>query len=914
MASRNVDQGASRKEPFLGVGDWSTLEGSHPLEVLRASWEAAEKLFESSPDGMLASDSQGIIVRVNAQLEKMFGYDRRELIGQPVEILLPERYRDVHVSHRNDYLQQAHMRPMGAGLELYGRRKDGSEFPVDIMLSPLEGAGGWQVLGVVRDIAKRKQAEDALRESRERFRQIAENIHEILFIRDLREDKFLYINHAYEKVLGRSPQSLYDNPLSWLEAMHPEDRERLSEKLTNYFKDGSLDAEYRILRPDGSIRWVRARAFPVPDASGSPVRTVGIAEDITERREAEQALRESEQQLEGILNNSTAVVYLKDAEGRYLRVNREFESLFGFDRREILGRTDYDLFPKDAAEQFRANDRKVMQQGKQLEIEEVAPHPGGAHTYISIKFPLLDGAGVPYAVAGISTDITERKQAQEAMLLEVTNTLVSHLDIRELLGSISASLRKAVPHDYASLTLYDPETRQLRLQGLTPPYDKDSFHESTLLPVNGSPSGHAFSSRQPVVINLAESFPFPDPIGPRLKAEGFKSACWLPLVRSDRALGTLNLASKRESAFGPPEINLLGQLANQVAIAVDNALTYRQISGLFDRLVEEKRYLEDELKTEYNFEEIVGESSGLKRVLKQVETVAPTDATVLILGETGTGKELIARAIHNLSGRRDRTFVKLNCAAIPTGLLESELFGHEKGAFTGAISQKIGRLEVAHRATLFLDEVGDIPPEIQPKLLRALQEKEFERLGSTRTISVDVRLIAATNRDLARMVQERQFRSDLYYRLRVFPITVPPLRDRSEDIPMLAHYFAQKHAQRMNRRIENIPPEALEALSKWSWPGNVRELENLIERAVILSTGSVLRVPLAELRSSEAIATPDVEDGATLEDAEREHIMRILRETKGVIGGANGAAARLGLKRTTLNSKMRKLGIGRQDI
>jgi formate hydrogenlyase transcriptional activator len=914
MPSRNVDPGAPPKEPFLGVGDWSTLKGGPAVEALRASWEAAEKLFEYSPDGTVTTDSQGVIVRVNTQLEKMFGYDRRELIGQPIEVLLPERFRNAHVSHRKDYTQQARMRPMGAGLELYGRRKDGSEFPVDIMLSPLEGPGGWQVLGVVRDITERKQAEDAARESRERFRQIAENINEILFIRDLRKGQFLYINHAYEKVLGRPRESLYKDPMSWLDAMHPEDRERLSEKLAKYHQEGSFEGEYRILRPDGSIRWVWARSFPVHDASGAAVRTVGIAEDITERREAERALRESEQQLEAILNNSTAIIYLKDPEGRYIRVNREFESLFGVNRREVLGRTDCDLFPKDVADQFRTHDRQVMQGGKPLEFEEVAPHEGGAHTYISIKFPLLDAAGIPYAVAGISTDITERKQAQEAVLLEVTSTLVSHLDIRELLSCISASLRKAVPHDYASLTLYDPETRQLRLQGLTPPYDKDPFHESTLLPLSSSPSGQAFSSRQPVVINLAERFPFPDGIGPRLKAEGFKSALWLPLVRSDRALGTLNLASRRESAFGSVEITLLSQLANQVAIALDNALAYRQISGLFDRLVEEKRYLEDELKTEYNFEEIVGESGGLKRVLKQVETVAPTDATVLILGETGTGKELIARAIHNLSGRRDRTFVKLNCAAIPTGLLESELFGHEKGAFTGAISQKIGRLELAHRGTLFLDEVGDIPPEIQPKLLRALQEKEFERLGSTRTLSVDVRLIAATNRDLARMVQERQFRSDLYYRLRVFPITVPPLRERSEDISILAHYFAQKHAQRMNRRIENIPPETLQALSKWSWPGNVRELENLIERAVILSTGPVLRVPLAELKSSETTALTDLGNGELLEDAEREHIIRILRETKGVIGGPQGAAARLGVKRTTLNSKMRKLGIGRQDI
>ena len=914
MGSRDVDPGDLRKEPVVGVGDWSTPGENLSIELLRASWAAAEKLFEYSPDGMMACDSQGAIVRVNAQLEKMFGYDRRELVGQPVEILLPERLRARHVLHREDYRQQARIRPMGAGLELWGKRRDGTEFPVDIMLSPLEGAADWQVLAVVRDITKRKQAEEALRENNERFRQIAGNIREILFIRDLRADRFLYVNQAYEKVLGRSCASLYENPSSWLESMHPEDRARLAEKLASYYRDGNFEAEYRVLRPDGSTRWLWARTFPIYDSSGAVVRAVGIAEDITKRREIEQALRENEQQLKGILENSTAVIYLKDAEGRYLRANPRFESFSKANPGEVLGRTDYDLFPKDVADQFRANDLKVMEEGKELEFEEVVPYQGGVHTYISTKFPLLDAAGVPYAVAGISTDITERKHAQEGMLLELTNTLISHLDIRELLASISAILRKSVSYDYACLTLYDAESGQLRLQTLAAPYEKDALHEDTLLPLHSSPSGHAFRTRQPLVIDLSERFPFQDGIGPRLKAAGFKSACWLPLVHGDRSVGTLNLASRSESAFGPAEINRLRQLANQVALAVDNALAYRKISGLFDQLVEEKLYLEEEVKTEYNFEEIVGESTGLKRVLKQVETVAPTDATVLILGETGTGKELIARAIHDRSGRRDRTFVKLNCAAIPTGLLESELFGHEKGAFTGAISQKIGRLELANRGTLFLDEVGDIPPEIQPKLLRALQEKEFERLGSTRTISVDVRLIAATNRDLARMVQERQFRSDLYYRLRVFPISVPALRDRSQDIPMLAHYFAQKHAQRMNRRIETIPPEAIEALSKWSWPGNVRELENLIERAVILSNGPVLRVPLAELRSSEATAARDMGDGTKLEDAERGHIIRILRETKGVIGGAHGAAARLGLKRTTLNSKMRKLGIGRHDI
>ena len=349
-------------------------------------------------------------------------------------------------------------------------------------------------------------------------------------------------------------------------------------------------------------------------------------------------------------------------------------------------------------------------------------------------------------------------------------------------------------------------------------------------------------------------------------------------------------------------------MSTQIAIAVENALAFREISQLKDKLAEEKLYLEDEIRTDRNFSEMVGESAAFRSVLKQAGTVAPTDATALILGETGTGKELVARAIHQLSARRDRTFVKLNCAAIPTGLLESELFGHEKGAFTGAIAQKIGRLELADRGTMFLDEIGDIPLELQPKLLRALQEHEFERLGGIRTIHVDVRVIAATNRDLAKMVADREFRSDLYYRLNVFPIQMPPLRERAEDIPILVRYFAQKYARRLNRRIESIPAETMDRLQRYAWPGNIRELENLIERAVIVSPGPTLHVP--ELDVPEGAPTQTAQ---TLESAEREHILRALNETNWVLGGANGAAARLGMKRTTLQSRMKKLGISRRS-
>jgi formate hydrogenlyase transcriptional activator len=421
-------------------------------------------------------------------------------------------------------------------------------------------------------------------------------------------------------------------------------------------------------------------------------------------------------------------------------------------------------------------------------------------------------------------------------------------------------------------------------------------------------------TRQPVFINRSDMEQFGSDIARRILAEGLKSGLCLPLISHGRPLGTLVVASLQEENFPERDAELLKNVANQIAIAVENSLAFHQVVDRANKLSEEKLYLQDEIRTEYNFEEIIGESSGLKKILQQIATVAPTDSTILIQGETGTGKELIARAVHNLSGRRERTLVKVNCAAIPTGLLESELFGHEKGAFTGAIAQRIGRFELAHRGTLFLDEVGDIPLELQPKLLRVLQEQEFERLGSARTMHVDVRVVAATNVDLVHKVAENHFRSDLYYRLNVFPVVIPPIRERREDIPLLVRYFAQKYARRMKRPIEVIPARAMSALAEYHWPGNVRELENFIERAVILSRGSELELSLAELkqRSNSGHVVP-LSGFATLEHAEREHIMRALGDTNWVVGGPDGAAVRLGMKRTTLQSRMRKLGIARQN-
>jgi formate hydrogenlyase transcriptional activator len=496
------------------------------------------------------------------------------------------------------------------------------------------------------------------------------------------------------------------------------------------------------------------------------------------------------------------------------------------------------------------------------------------------------------------------------LLLDLTNTVVSSLDLRDVLRTVSASVRRVMHCDAVGVMLPDSDAKHLKLYALDYPDSKGFIKEELMIPVDRSLPGKAFRTGEAVVVGKAD----PVEIHPEefrlIAGEGFNSRCFLPLVSRERTLGILALTCIQENVFSKNDVDFLIQIANQVAIAVENALAYQQIADLKDKLAQEKLYLEDEIRNDRNFEEIIGQSSSLLNVLQQVETVAPTDSTVLILGETGTGKELIARAIHNRSRRKDRTFVKLNCAAIPTGLLESELFGHEKGAFTGAIAQRIGRMELADQGTLFLDEVGDIPLELQSKLLRVLQEREFERLGSTKTKKVDVRLVAATNRDLQKMVADQQFRSDLFYRLNVFPIRVPALRERAEDLPLLVRHFTQKYARRMEKRIESIPSNVFKKLAHWQWPGNVRELENFIERAVILTRGTVLNAPLSELNA----ALPPSTNGNAAQSGERDSIMRVLKETRGRVGGPTGAAERLGIKRTTLLARMKKLGIDPRQV
>jgi formate hydrogenlyase transcriptional activator len=507
------------------------------------------------------------------------------------------------------------------------------------------------------------------------------------------------------------------------------------------------------------------------------------------------------------------------------------------------------------------------------------------------------------------------------VLLSVAQAVAAHSDLAALLRDLAAALGRHLPPGYLSFALVDPHSRSAKLQflepvgGTAPPDPADT---PTELPAGESPSARVWETQEALWLDGAGR------VGAgfaTLRAawarQGVRAACFVPLTTPRRKLGAMGFTSYAALSPAAGDVEFATQVGRLVALAVEGALTRQELQRANARLAAEKLYLEEEIRTDRRTDEVVGDGPALREVLRQVEVVAPTDSAVLITGETGTGKELVARAVHRRSARRDRTFVKLNCAAIPTGLLESELFGHEKGAFTGAVERRVGRFELADGGTLFLDEVGDIPQELQPKLLRVLQEQEFERLGSGKTIRVDVRVVAATHRNLAKMVADGTFRSDLFYRLHVFPIPIPPLRERREDIPGLVRHFVQVFSRRFGRTIASIPDEVMAALERYPWPGNVRELEHVIERAVILTPGDELRVPTADLVAASPPGPPAPAAApphrVTLRESEREMIRRALGECGGVIGGPDGAAARLGLKRTTLLSRMKKLGIARRE-
>ncbi|KAA6464872.1 PAS domain S-box protein [Acidobacteria bacterium AB60] len=761
----------------------AALARKHRAEFARI---IIENHFAISPDSILISDASGAIREANPRALEMFGYSRTELIGMRVEDLVPVRFRGRHPVHRENFNAHPRTRQMGAAMNLFALRKDGTEFPVDIMLRPIGTETGPVVVSFIRDVTEQRAAQDELRRQDQQLRSIVETVHDYAIYMLDRDGHVATWNPGGQRIHGYAADEILGRHFSRFFTQRELDRNHPREMLRQAAERGRLEDQGWRVRKDGTRFWAESVLTAIRDNNG-----------------------------------------------------------------EVTG------------------------------------------------------------FAKITRDFTDRKRAEEAVMLQISKALMPNLDTRKLLAAFSASIAEVIPHDAATLGLYDPESELIVVQFLGG--DGETRWGDLRLSPDKSPAGDAFRHREPVVLANFRDAQYGAGGLDHLTSLGMQSGCWVPLIYRGDAIGTINVSSRKGGAYTLREAEMLSDFADQVAVAVHNAVAFKNMADSRDRLNQEKRYLEEEINLDNRFEDIVGESSGLKQVLRQVETVAPTDATVLIQGETGTGKELLARAIHRLSPRKDRTFIKLNCAAIPAGLLESELFGHEKGAFTGAIARKMGRLELASEGTLFLDEIGELPLDLQPKLLRALQEREIERLGGSRPISVNVRLIAATNRDLGKMVQEKQFRADLFYRLKVFPIFSPPLRERVHDIPVLVRHFVATHSRRMGKNIETIPDATMEVLTRWKWPGNIRELENFLERAVILTRGSVLYAPLAELETEVEEDDADEMENPLLHAAEREHILRVLRSCRGMIGGTDGAAARLGLKRTTLNSKLKKLGIERRD-
>jgi formate hydrogenlyase transcriptional activator len=819
----------------------------------------------------------------------------------------------------------------------------------DVVVSPIRNAEGKpeSLLAVSRDITGHKRNEKALREahlqvarSEERWRSVFENSAIGVALTDL-NGRFLATNPVYQKMVGYSEEEL--RALSFLEITHADYREAnwalAAELLEGKRQQFQIEKQYR--RKDGSLVWVSNNVSLVPGTETMPQFIMALSEDITERKRAEEALHTSEERVRLILDSTAEGIFGCDPEGTCLFCNPAAVRLLGYDdTSELLGKN------------MHALEHHTRPDGRPYPIEECPIYIGfqnglAVHrddevywrkdgTCFPVEFwshPVFrEGKTVGAVITFV--DITERKQAEEALrkseqrkrsLLEINNAIITNLTKDALHHAICEALRGVLTVDRASLCLYQPDRDTLRIVAIERDWGLDYFGVGTEMSRKDSHHGWVFDHQRPLLRrDVATEWQYP--IEQRLSETGLRSSCLAPLILEGKSIGTLGIGSDTANQYSEADAEFLCEVAGQVALAAANMKSYEEIATLKGRLEKENIYLREEIRTEHNFEEIVGNSPALLTVLRAVEQVAPTDSTVLIYGETGTGKELIARAIHNRSARKDRALVSVNCSAISAGLVESELFGHLKGAFTGAIERRIGRFEFANGGTIFLDEIGELALETQAKLLRVLQEQEFEPVGSSRSMRVDVRVIAATNRNLQGQVEAGRFRSDLFYRLNVFPLQLPPLRERRSDIPQLVTLCVSRFAKRFGKKVEGVSHETMARLMSYPWPGNVRELQNVMERAVVLSTGPTLRldkdlVPIAPSEGSlgpSEIPADEVRPAApspsglpTLEEAERSHILAALQQADGVVDGPKGAAKILNIHPNTLRHRMSKLGIKR---
>jgi len=858
-------------------------------------------LVDQSSDAIEVVDPATLrFLDVNEKACSALGYSREELLSLRVFDIDPT------VTESSSVKVKEQLRKSGAVvMESVHRRKDGSTFPVEISIKRVQLDRDY-VVTIARDLTERKQAEAQLKASEIRYRTLHERAPVGICWIDSQTGRFLGVNPKYCEIVARTEQDLLGR--NFQSITHPEDLAGNLDKLRRLTAGETRQyaLEKRYLRPDGSIRWVELEVVPMWPEGHDPVWHMAIIQDVTERKQAEARLREYERVVEG-LEEMIAVV---DRDYRYVIANRAYLNNRDLDREQVVGHLVQEIVDQSVLETVI---KKVDEcfRGKVVQYELKYKYPKIGERDLLLSYFPIEGPGGVDRLAAVFRDVTERKRADESLRRSEEN--YRNFVSQSSEGIFRDDLDPAVPID-----LPEDEFIHRFLHGTVMVECNDA-----MAVMYGFDSGQELRGRR-----MSERVLPEDPRNIEMARE---------FVRSGFRL--LERETHEVDRYGNPKVflnSLIGTVENGRLVRIwgiqrditekvkleesrrkaeealrGNVVQLREVTEELrlakEKLSEEKLYLEQAIDTELGFGEIVGRSSALQEVMKKVAKVAPSDATTLLLGETGTGKELVARAIHRMSQREGKSFIKLNCAAIPSGLLESELFGHEKGAFTGAVARKLGRLELADRGTLFLDEVGEIPLSLQPKLLRVLQDLEFERLGGTQTLKVNFRLLAATNRDLLKSVKAREFRSDLYYRLNVFPILIPPLRERREDIRPLVEHFVRKFANQMKKSITSIPSKTMEMMVRWDWPGNIRELENFVERSVILTPGSVLQAPLAELET--AVDKGSSVTSSTLRDKERERILRVLRECRGKLGGPDGAAARLGLKRTTLQSKLDQLGI-----